>query len=72
MVVGGDGFARSVRITLLEKDGNVVKIHDQQSRTFLIQKYIGDKNVYHPSIDPLTGAVCFRLGYFQFGVNGNK
>lgn len=72
MIMNGNLFDRSVRITLLKKDGNVVKIHDQQSKTFLIQKYIGDKNVYHPSIDPLTGAVCFRLGYFQFGLNVDK
>lgn len=72
MVVGSNICAKSVRVTLLEKDGNVVKIHDQQSRIFLIQKYFGDKNVYHPSIDPLTGDVCFRLEYFQFGISSDK
>jgi len=72
MVLNENGFHRSVGITLLEKDGNIFKIHDQQSKTFLIQKYMGDKNVYHPSIDPLTGAVCFRLGYFQFAISADK
>lgn len=72
MVLNENLFHRSVGITLLEKDGNIVKVHDQQSKTFLIQKYMSDKNVYHPSIDPLTGAVCFRLGYFQFGISADK
>lgn len=40
LAIEGNSFGTSIKITLLEKNGNVLKIHSQQSKTYLIQKYI--------------------------------
>lgn len=58
-------FTVEINVVLVEKDGKVVKVQDQQMKNFFIRKYIAQKELYQPSIDPLTGAVAFRFGFFQ-------
>ena len=56
---------KTIKIQLLKRNGNLLKIQEQQSKTYLIRKFIQFNDLYYPRIDPLAGDVYFRLDYFE-------
>ena len=60
-----------IKIHLLKSNGNLLKITEQQSKTYLIRKFLQFNDLYTPRIDPTTGAIYFDLDYFELKSPGN-
>jgi hypothetical protein len=61
-----------IKIHLLKSNGNLLKITEQESKTYLIRKFIQLNDLYSPRIDPTTGAIYFEIDYFEFKLSGRS